>query len=104
MFLANNFALTDAEDNTSRPLNREFTFAENIISNSLEVPRSKFLGKDKLICFISICNFGSFSNPFTTITSLLERYFRFRIFVLLVLLHELWQQHKQLKTMEMSEV
>ena len=35
-------------------------------------------------CFISICKFGSFKNPFATITSLSELYFRFRRFILLV--------------------
>ena len=35
-FLANNFALSDAEDNNFRPLNRRFsrfTFVKNIIKN-----------------------------------------------------------------------
>ena len=35
-------------------------------------------------CFIRIWKFGSFKNPFSTITSLSELYFRFRIFILLV--------------------
>ena len=35
-------------------------------------------------CFISICKFGSFKNPFATITSLSELYFRIRRFILLV--------------------
>ena len=35
-------------------------------------------------CFISICKFGSFKNPFETITTLPELYFRFRRFILLV--------------------
>ena len=35
-------------------------------------------------CFISICKFGSFKNPFTTITNLSELYFRIRRFILLV--------------------
>ena len=34
-------------------------------------------------CFISTCKFGSVKNPFPTITSLPELYFRFRRFVLL---------------------
>ena len=37
-----------------------------------------------LFCFISICKFGSFKNPFAMITSLSELYFRFRRFILLV--------------------
>ena len=87
-FLANNFALSDAEDNTSGPLNREgiadSPFVENTISYLPEVPRAKFLGSDGLFCFSSICKFGSFNNPFTTITSLPQLYFRFRRFILLV--------------------
>ena len=35
-------------------------------------------------CFSSMCKFGSFKNPFATITSLFELYFRFRRFILLV--------------------
>ena len=35
-------------------------------------------------CYISICKFGSFRNPFATITSLSELYLRFRRFILLV--------------------
>ena len=61
-----------------------FTFVENTISNLPKVPRAKFLGSDGLICFISICKFGSFKNPFALITSLSKLYFRFRRFILLV--------------------
>ena len=43
-----------------------------------------FQGIDGLFCFISICKFGSFKNPFAMITSLSEIYFRFKRFVLLV--------------------
>ena len=46
--------------------------------------RAKFLESNGLFCFISICKFGSFKNPFATITSLPELYFRIRIFILLV--------------------
>ena len=55
-FLANNFALSDAEDNISvekRKYSR-CTFVENtIISNMPEVLRVKFLGSDELFCFIN---------------------------------------------------
>ena len=61
-----------------------FTFVENTIGNSPKVTRAKFLGSNGLFCFISICKFGSFKNPFATITSLPELYFRFRRFILLV--------------------
>ena len=76
-YLANSFALSDAENNTSGPLNRggiysRFTFVENTISNSPKVLRAKFLGSNGLFCFISICKFDSFKNPFTMITRLLD--------------------------------
>ena len=58
-----------------------FTFVENTISNSPKAPTVTFLGTDRLFCFISICKFGSFKNPFETITSLSAHYFRFRIFI-----------------------
>ena len=84
-FLANNFALSDAEDNTSGPLYRGgIADVENTISNSPKILRAKFLGSDGLFCFSGICKFGSFKNPFATITSLSELYFRFRRFILLV--------------------
>ena len=97
--LANNFALSDAEDNNSSLLNRggiysRFTFVENTISNSPKVLRAKFLGV---------------MDSFVLITSLSELHFRFR-FILLVQMkkkkdfYDLWQQHKLLKTMEMSVV
>ena len=62
-----------------------------------------------VFCFISKCKFCSFRNLFATITSLSELYLRIRRFILLVQtkksdFYELWQQHKQLKTMEMVEV
>ena len=82
-FSANNFALSDAEDNTSGRLKRRysrFPFVENTISNLPEVTRAKFLGSNGLFCFISICKFGSFKNPFATITCLSELYLRIRRF------------------------
>ena len=88
-FLAYKFALSDAEDNTSGPLNRggiaDLPLLRYItISNSPKVLRAKFLGSDGLFCFSSICKFGSFKNPFAMITSLSELYSRFRRFILLV--------------------
>ena len=79
-FSVNNFALSDAEDNTSGPLNRG-----GIVDLPLaKVPRAKFLGSDGLFCVISICKFDSFKNPFAKITSLPELSFRFRRSILLV--------------------
>ena len=67
-FLANNFALSDAEDNTSwmHQTSREPCFWQVMDS-----------------CFSSICKFGSFWNPFAMITNLPELYFRFRFILLL---------------------
>ena len=61
---------------------RRFTFVENTWEFA-RVPRTKFLGSNGLSCFISICRFGSFKNPFATITGLSEFYFRFRRLILL---------------------
>ena len=54
-----------------------------------------------LFCFISICKFFSFKNPFARITSLSELCFRFRRFILLAQtskqkknFYELWQEQK----------
>ena len=70
-FSASNFALSDAEDNTSGPLNKggivDLPLLETLyIGNSPKVRRTKFLLKDGLFCFISICKFGSFKNHFAT--------------------------------------
>ena len=89
-FTGNNFALPDAENSTSGSLNKggiadsRFTFAENTISNLPKVLRAKFLGSDRLFCFISVCKFDSLKNPFARITSLSELYLRIRRFILLV--------------------
>ena len=86
------------------------TFVESTIGNLPKVARAKFLENDELFSFISICKFGSFKNPFAMITSRSELYFRFRRCILLVQKKKvismnwfLWQQHKQLKIIEMSE-
>ena len=49
-----------------------------------KVSRAKFVGNDGLLCFISICKFGSFKKPFAMITSLSELYFIIRRFILLI--------------------
>ena len=81
-FLANNFALLDAEDNTSVPLNRG-GIADLPLLRTLSAIHQKSRS-DALFCFICICKFGTFKNPFATITSLSELYFIFRRFILLV--------------------
>ena len=106
------FALSDAEGNTSRPLNRVGTADLPLLRTLLSICQKSWSpGFWEVInsCFNSICMFGSFNNPFTTITSLSELYFRFRRFILFAQMkksdfYELWQQYKLLKTMEMSEV
>ena len=83
----NNFALWDAENNTSGPLNRggkaDLTLLRTLLAISQKSREPSFWeGIDS--CFISICTFCSFKNPFTKITSLSELYFRTRRFILLV--------------------
>ena len=57
---------------------------DKTIGDSPKVTRDKLLGSYRLFCFISISKFGSFKNPFVTITNLLEIHFRCRRIVLLV--------------------
>ena len=83
-FLANNFALPDAEDNTSASLNRggiaDLFLLRTLLAKNM---RAKFLRSDWLFCFMNICKSGSFKNPFATITSLPDLYCRLK-FILLV--------------------
>ena len=57
-------------------------FVENTISYLSKVMRAKFLGSNRLFCFNSIFKFGSFKNPFATISSLSELYFWIRRLIL----------------------
>ena len=98
-FLANNFALSDVEDNTSCRLNRG-GIADLLLLRTLLAIRQKSRGPS----FWEVMGTGKF---LATITSLSELYFRFRGFILLVQtkksdFYGLWQQRKLLKTMEMS--
>ena len=85
---ANNFALPDAEDNTSGPLNRGDIPDLPLLWTLLAIPQKsrwpRFRGVIGLFCFISIYTFRSFKNPFATIINLSELYFRFRRFILFV--------------------
>ena len=86
-FPANNFALSNAEDNTSGSWNRGGTANLPLLITLLAVCQktqepSFWEVMDYL--FTSICKFSSFKNPFATITSLSKLYFRFRRFILLV--------------------
>ena len=86
-FLANNFALSDTEDNTSGPLSRGGIAHLPLLKKLLAIcqkSREPSFWEVMDSCFSSICKFGSFKNPFPTITSLSELYFRFRKFILLV--------------------
>ena len=86
-FSANNFALSDAEDNTSRLLNTGGIADLPLLRTILAIrqkSREPSFWEVMDSCFSSICKFDSFKNPFTTITSLPELYFRFRRFILLV--------------------
>ena len=77
-----------------------FTSVSSTISNSPKVPRAKFLGRDGLICSINIYKFDNLKNPFATITSMSDLYFRFRRFILLVQKKKEFYnflQHKQLR-------
>ena len=86
-FLANNFAISDAEDNTSDPLNRggmvDLPLLRTLLAFCQKSQEPSFW-EVMDFCFSSICKFGSFKNPFVMITSLSELYFRFRRFILLV--------------------
>ena len=89
-FSANSFALSDAEDNTSGPLNRGGIADLPLLRTLLAVCQKsrqnfpKFLECNELFCFISIWMFGSFKNPFASIARLCKLYFRIRRFNLLV--------------------
>ena len=86
MFLANNFALSDAEDNTSSPLNRGDIADLPLLRTLLAIcPKSRELSLWEVMdfCFSRKSKFGSFKNSFAMITSLSGLYFRFRRFILL---------------------
>ena len=85
-FLVNNFVLSDAEDNTSGPLNRgvraDLPLLKTLLAIRHKSPESQVSGKGYTLLFYS--KFGSSKNLFAMITSLPELYFRFRGFTLLV--------------------
>ena len=81
-FLANNFVLSDADNNTSWLWNRG-----GIVDLPLLRTLSGICQKSKSqidSCFISICKFGSFKNPFPMVTGLSDLSLRLRRFILLV--------------------
>ena len=86
-FLANNFASSDAEGNTSGPLNRGGIADLPLLKTLLAIYQKSWepsFWEVMDCCVSSICKFGSFKNHFATITRLSELYFRFRRFILLI--------------------
>ena len=87
MFLGNNFALSDVEDNTCGSLNRKCIADLPLLRTLLGIRQKSWEPSFWEVmdsCFISICKFGSFKKPFATITSLSELYFRSRRFIILI--------------------
>ena len=84
-FLANNYALSVAEDHTSGRLNRG-VIADLLLLRALSAIcqncRELSFWEVMDSCFISICKIGSFQNPFAMITSLSDLCSRFRRFIL----------------------
>ena len=111
--LANNFALSDTEENTSGLLNRGGIADLPLMRMLMAICQKSWepsFWEAMYSCFISICKFGNLKNSFAMITILSELYFRFRRSILLIQinkqkrdLYELWQQYRQLKTIEMRE-
>ena len=87
-FSANNFTLSDAEDSTSGSLNRGSISDLPLLRTLLAIPQKyrepSFWEVMDSFVLLAYANIGSFKNPFATITSLPELYFRFRRFILLV--------------------
>ena len=116
MFLVNNFALSEAEDNTSRPLNRggiadlpllrillaihqksrEPSFWEVMDSLALVADASLAPSRTLLQQLLACLNF--------TLNFTLDSEDLFCWYKKKNKFYELWQQYKLLKTMEMSEI
>ena len=82
---ANNYALSDAKDNTSGPLNRGGIAYLPLFRTLLAIrqkSREPSFWEVMDSSFISICKCDSFKNPFAIITSLYEIYFRSRFILL----------------------
>ena len=87
-FSGNNFALSDAEDNTSGSLNRggiaDLPLLRTLLAICQKSQEPRFWEVMDYFVFIRICKFGSFKNPLAMITGLSELYLRSRRFMLLV--------------------
>ena len=88
-FLANNFALSEAEDSTSGQSNGGDIADLSLLSTLLAIcqksrkPSFWEVVDSFVLVAYGICKLGSFKNFFAMITSLSKLYFRFR-FILLV--------------------
>ena len=82
MFLANNFALSDAEGNTSRTLNRggkaDLPLLRTLLAIHQKSREPSF--REKIDSFVLLAH-ASFKNPIVMITSFSEIYFKFRRFI-----------------------
>ena len=86
-FSANNFALSDAEDNTSGPLTRGSIADLPLFRILLAIQQKSWKPSFWEVIdswFSSIYKFSSFKNPFAMIITLPELSFRFGRFILLV--------------------
>ena len=106
--LANNFTLSDAEDDTSGPLNRgriaDLPLLRTLLAIGQKSQKPSFW-EVMDSCFSSICKFGSFRNPLATITSLSELYFHEKKKKKKISMsYGSSARRKMLKTMDMSEV
>ena len=98
-FLANNFALSDAEDNTSGPLNRGGIADLPLLRALLAIcQKTREPSLWEVIDSFVLVAYASLAASRTLLQRLLACTNEKSDF------YELWQQHKLLKTMEMSEV
>ena len=85
------FCFISTDDNTSGLMDRggtaDIPFLIKLLTIRQKSPQPSFW-EVMDSCFISICKFGSFKNPFATITSLSELFFRCRTFILSVKIKE----------------
>ena len=110
-FLANNFALSDAEDNTSGPLNRGGIADLPLLRTLLAIrQKSREPSFWEVMDSFVLLAYASLAASRTLLQQLLACLnFTLELEDLFFWykqnsdFYELWQQHKQLKTMEMSE-
>ena len=111
-FLANNFALSDAEDNTSRPLNRggiaDLPFLRTLLAICQMSREPSFWEVMDSFVFVAYASLTAsrtlMQQLLACLNFTLDSEDLFCWYKRKSDFYELWQQHKQLKTMEMSEV